>query len=78
MNAPICGDELYGGKPLFLSQIKRKFNLKKEEEERPLMQRVALHAYAIQFENISGKKLDVVSPYPKDMVVLIKQLDLNS
>ncbi|WP_226390699.1 RluA family pseudouridine synthase [Penaeicola halotolerans] len=78
MNAPICGDELYGGKPLFLSQIKRKFNLKKEEEERPLMQRVALHAYAIHFENLSGKKLDVVSPYPKDMAVLIKQLDLNS
>lgn len=78
LNAPICGDELYGGKPLYLSSLKRKFNLKKNTEELPIMQRVALHAQGIQFEGVDGEPIAVTAPYPKDFAVLIKQLDKNS
>lgn len=77
LNAPICGDILYGGKPLYLSSIKRKFNLKKDTEEEPLMQRVALHAYAIGFSLMDESTITVEAPYPKDFSVLIKQLEKN-
>ena len=40
----IVGDELYGGKPLWLSRLKKDFRLKPGKEERPLISRVALHA----------------------------------
>ena len=78
LKAPITGDELYGGKPFFLSQVKRKFNLKKETEEQPLMKRMALHARALKFQDLSGQEVNVEAPYPKDMAVLIRQLEVNT
>lgn len=73
LKAPIVNDEMYGGVPLFLSQLKRNFNLGKEEDERPIMQRFALHAYAITFDDFSGQ-VTVKADYPKDFQVLLKQL----
>lgn len=78
LGAPITGDELYGGKPFFLSQVKKKFNLKKETEEEPLMKRMALHAFSLEFTDLSGSPRITEAPYPKDMQVLIKQLELNN
>ncbi len=78
LKSPICGDELYGGKPLFLSSLKRRFNLKKDTEESPIMQRVSLHAYSIGFKGMEGENIEVVAPYPKDFGVLIKQLEKNN
>ncbi|EON76145.1 Ribosomal large subunit pseudouridine synthase D [Lunatimonas lonarensis] len=75
LGAPICGDVLYGGKPAYLSQLKRKFNLKKGTEEEPLMQRVALHAQAITFRLMDESKITIEAPYPKDFAVLVKQLE---
>lgn len=77
LKAPICGDTLYGGKPLFLSALKRRFNLKKDTEELPIMQRVSLHAFSIQFLGLDGKKITVEAPYPKDFQVVIQQLEKN-
>ena len=73
LKAPIINDEMYGGKPLFLSQLKKKFNLSREEEERPIIQRFSLHAYALSFNNFS-EQITVKADYPKDMQVLYKQL----
>ncbi len=78
LGAPITGDELYGGKPFFLSHVKRNFNLKKETEEQPLMKRMALHAFSLEFKNRSDDVQIVEAPYPKDMEVLIKQLEINN
>ena len=77
LKAPITGDEQYGGKPFFLSSVKRGFNLKKDTEEQPLINRMALHAYALKFMNLKGGKMEVVAPYPKDIQALIRQLELN-
>lgn len=77
LGAPITGDELYGGKLFFLSQVKRKFNLKKETEEQPLMKRMALHAFSLQFADLSGNMQTIEAPYPKDLQVLVKQLEIN-
>lgn len=78
LDAPITGDLLYGGKHFFLSQVKRKFNLKKETEEQPLMKRMALHAQSLTFEGLSGEEISVEAPYPKDMAVLVKQMEINA
>lgn len=78
LKAPITGDEQYGGKPFFLSSVKRGFNLKKATEEQPLINRMALHAYALEFTNLTGEKVRVVAHYPKDMQALIRQLELNT
>jgi 23S rRNA pseudouridine955/2504/2580 synthase len=77
LKAPIVHDELYGGKPVFLSQIKRKFNLKKDTDEQPLISRVALHAYALCFDDITAQEIVIEAPYPKDMMALIKQMRDN-
>lgn len=78
LGASIAGDELYGGKPVFLSKIKRGFNLKKDTEEEALMKRMALHAFSLEFLDLGGKKVKVEAPYPKDFRVLVKQLRENS
>ena len=78
LKAPISGDETYGGQPLLLSKLKRKFNLKKETEELPIIKRVALHAYELRFTDLSGEALAIQAPYPKDFAVAVKQLEKNS
>lgn len=76
LEAPLVADKAYGGKDLFLSDIKRRnFNLKKWTEEQPLMQRVALHANELAFEGINGEKIRAKTSYPKDFAALIKQLE---
>ncbi len=78
LGASIAGDEQYGGKPVMLSQLKRGFNLKKYTEEQPLMKRMALHAFSLEFALLDGEKQRFEAPYPKDMQALIRQLELNS
>lgn len=76
---PIVCDELYGdGKPVFISSIKRKkFNLSKsEEEERPILSRLALHASQLKFE-LNNKTYDLEAELPKDLKALLQQLRKN-
>lgn len=75
--ASITGDEQYGGKPFFLSAVKRGFNLKKATDEQPVMKRMALHAKALTFKTLEGESVEVEAPYPKDFKALIRQLELN-
>lgn len=75
--ASITGDELYGGRPFLLSSIKRKFNLKKDTEEESFMKRMALHAFSLEFDDLSGNRQRIEAPYPKDMQALLRQLELN-
>jgi 23S rRNA pseudouridine955/2504/2580 synthase len=77
LKAPIVHDLLYGGTPVYLSELKRKFKLKQTEEEQPLIQRVALHARAVNFEKPNGERVHIEAPYPKDMAALIRQLEIN-
>jgi len=76
--APITGDETYGGKPFLLSRLKRGYKLKKGSEEEPFMKRMALHAFSLQFDDLSGNRQVIEAPYPKDIQALIRQLELNS
>ena len=77
LGSPITQDEQYGGKPAYLSKIKRNFKLKKDTEEQPLISRVALHAYALEFKLMNGETKRIEASYPKDMRALINQLEKN-
>lgn len=78
LKAPIVNDPTYGGDPIYLSQIKRKFNLKQGTDELPLIQRVALHARSLTFTLPNGETGLFEAPYPKDFDVLVKQLEKYS
>ncbi|MBK6977381.1 MAG: RluA family pseudouridine synthase [Cytophagaceae bacterium] len=75
LKAPIVCDPTYGGEYIFLSEIKRKFNLKTDTEELPLIKRVALHAHSISFQDVDGQVISVIAPYPNDFDVLVEKLD---
>lgn len=76
--ASITGDETYGGKPFLLSTVKRDYKLKKGTEEEPFMKRMALHAFSLQFDDLSEKRQTIEAPYPKDFKALIRQLEVNA
>ncbi len=73
--AAIAGDEMYKGKPVFLSAIKRKYHLGKDQEELPVMKRFALHAYEVSFKLPGGIETAINAPYPKDFETLLKLLE---
>ncbi len=74
-NAIVC-DELYGdGKPVLLSMIKRKFKLSKaDDEERPMLKRLALHSHRLIFKDAQGNKHDLEAPLQKDLKATLQQL----
>ena len=73
---PIVCDPLYGdGKPLLLSAVKSKFKLSKNElEERPILGRLALHAFQLSFTDIDGNIVDLEAPLHKEMRATLQQL----
>lgn len=75
--SPIVNDPTYGGGTVYLSEVKRKYNLKKGTEEQPLIKRLALHSQSISFKSLNNEQIEVKAPYPKDFAVLIKQLEKN-
>jgi len=77
-HAPLVSDVTYGGKPFMLSDVKRKYNLKKFTEEQPLVQRAALHAVSLYLPSMnSNGKIGAEAPYPKDLRALERQLQLH-
>lgn len=73
---PIACDPLYGdGKPILLSSFKKKYKLSREdEEERPLVNRLALHSYQLSFKDASKNLHTLEAPVPKDLKALLQQL----
>ena len=70
----VC-DELYGdGQPVLLSSIKRNFKLSKtEDEEKPILARLALHSWKLNF-NLKGEVFNLLAEPPKDLRALLQQL----
>lgn len=71
----VC-DPLYGGnqKPVRLSEIKRSWR-GDPYEERPLLERLALHAYQLEIIHpVSQEPLIITAPYPRDLDAVRKQL----
>ncbi len=73
---PLLIDPLYSNTTEFyLSSVKRKYNRSKSKEERPIISRITMHAYSIEFNHpTTGKRISFEAEYPKDFAVLLKQL----
>lgn len=74
---PIACDPLYGdGKPIFLSQIKTRFKLSQtDEEERPILNRLALHSSRLSFNGVNAERISLEAPLPKDLRATLNQLE---
>jgi RluA family pseudouridine synthase len=72
---PCLCDPFYGdGKPLLLSKLKKRWK-GDPFDERPLLERAALHALRADFPHpVSGATVAVEAPLPKDMRAAISQL----
>ena len=70
----VC-DELYGSdEPVYLSSLKRNYHLsKKEESERPILSRLALHSLQLKFD-LNGGHYEFESEIPKDLKAMLQQL----
>lgn len=73
---PLACDAIYGdGKALYLSSFKNKFKLSKDVlEEKPLLSRLALHAFQLQIEDISGATILLEAALHKDLRATLQQL----
>lgn len=76
LGCPLVGDSLYGdGQPVFLSRFKPKFKLSKQEEaEKPLLNRLALHASILKFQEKDGSLITIEADLSKDLQVTMLQL----
>ena len=68
---PIVADDLYGGKLVYLWQLKDA----EPAVEEPVINRVALHACGLEFKHpTSGKMVTFQAPLPDDMQNLLDLL----
>lgn len=70
---PLVGDELYGGKDIFLSELKRNFKFNRKEEEPTVNDNIMLHARGLSFE-LLGKPYQVIAPLPRKFEAALKIL----
>lgn len=77
---PLVCDDLYGNShPLFLSSIKKKFKLSKQaDEEKPILNRIALHAHQLKFKDQEKNDIDLIAALPKDIKAVLQQLKKNN
>ena len=73
---PLIVDELYGRNSAFLlSSIKHRINLKKGTEELPIISRLSLHSYTLEFSHpITNEYLSFTAEYQKDFAALLQVL----
>ena len=73
---PLACDPVYGdGKQVYLSALKKKFNLSKTaENERPMIQRLALHSWKLSFTDADGHEVELKAEMPKEFRALMNQL----
>ena len=76
VGCPIVADPFYGGAPgILLSALKPGYRQKRDEPERPLLGRLALHALALAFDHpTTGVRTSVEAPLPKEFKVALKYL----
>jgi 23S rRNA pseudouridine955/2504/2580 synthase/23S rRNA pseudouridine1911/1915/1917 synthase len=73
---PLAVDPLYnpGAPPMLLSLFKRDYRPTRGDDERPLIDRLTLHAEKLRFKDLSGADVELIAPAPKDLRATINQL----
>lgn len=80
LGTPCAVDPLYGSPdPLLLSQWKRNYKLGRGRVERPLVDRLTLHAETLSFPHPEAdegedRRVEVEAPLPKDLAATLRQL----
>ncbi len=77
IGCPLVCDKLYGliNDEIYLSKLKRRYLFKRNEIERPLLSRLALHAERISFLHpVTQESFEIVSPLPKDLKACVEQM----
>jgi 23S rRNA-/tRNA-specific pseudouridylate synthase len=76
LGTPCAVDLLYGGKePILLSSFKRGYRTGRGRGERPLIDRLTLHAATLEFPHPSGEgTVRAEAPLPKDLETTLRQL----
>ncbi len=74
---PLLVDEDYGENATFkVSMVKRKYNVGKHQEEKPLIERLTLHAHKLKFLHPrTAQEIDIIADYPKDFRALLQILE---
>lgn len=73
-NSIVCDDYYGDGEPVFISKLKRHYNLsKKEDEEQPILKRLALHSAKLAF-TFEDEAYNFEAPLPKDLKATLQQL----
>lgn len=77
LGTPLVGDPIYGdGRTILLSSFKNKFKLGKDVlEEKPMLSRLALHAFQLKIIDEKGKLIELEAPLYKDMKVTLMQME---
>lgn len=81
---PLAVDPLYnpppGGHPpgLLLSHFKRDYRPNRGEAERPLIDRLTLHAHRLAFDDLAGQRIALDSSLPKDFRATLNQLSRHA
>ncbi|MDP6850728.1 MAG: RluA family pseudouridine synthase, partial [Planctomycetota bacterium] len=73
---PLIVDPRYGGRDrILLSELKPGYKPKKGQAERPLLERLSLHAKRVEIVSPDGETLRIEADYPKDLRVLLSKME---
>jgi RluA family pseudouridine synthase len=72
---PIVGDQGYGGERLLLSRLKAAYKKRTGVEERPLLERMFLHAEQVVFSDVDGNEVVADAPMPEDLAVALRHVE---
>jgi len=77
---PLLVDSLYSdNNEFYLSTIKRNYNTREDYEEKPLINRLSMHAHSLKFyDRFTNKEINIVADYHKDFEILKKKLQKYS
>ena len=72
----VVGDTAYGsGDPVLLSLLKHRYKLGKDQEEKPLLNRLALHAHRLMLKHpVGDKPMECMAPLLKDLEITLRYL----
>lgn len=73
---PLAVDPRYGGVDrLLLSDLKRSYRRKTGQREKPIVERLTLHARSVRLTLLGGVEREIAADYPKDFQVLLQKLE---
>lgn len=73
---PLVVDSRYGGgESLLLSHVKPGYRAKKGQKERPILDRLSLHAHAVRMVPFGGtEEIEITAEHPKDLRITLDKL----